>query len=161
MKQWNKLTCAALLLLSAVAGNAMAETVSQGNLTIKDPWTRPTPPGVTMGVGYMSIHNAGSADVTLIGAASAKSDDVTIHKSVMDDGVVSMQFVEGGLTIPAGKTVMLKPHGYHLMLEGLDRGISRNETVPVTLTFENADAISVELHAKPMDESASEHTVDH
>ncbi len=159
MTRLNRLICATLVSASAMIGTAQAESFTRGDLTVDDPWTRPTPPGVTMGVGYMSIHNGGSTDVTLTGAASAKSDKVTLHESVTNNGVVSMQFQEDGIRIPAGETVMLKPHGYHLMLEGLDRGIQRNAAVPVTLSFDGAEAMNIELYAKPMDEATSEHSM--
>lgn len=59
-----------VLALALVAPAAMAHDYSHGPVTVDHPWSRPTPPGIPMGVGYMSISNNGSSDITLVGAAT-------------------------------------------------------------------------------------------
>jgi copper(I)-binding protein len=59
-----------------------------------------------------------------------------------------MQHVHGGLAIPAGQTVELKPLGYHFMLEELDRGLVRNESVAMTVFFEGNEAVNIKLQVK-------------
>lgn len=136
-------------ILTLGAGAAMAETYTQGPLTISDAWSRETPPGVSKGVAYMNITNNGDTAVTLTDAETTKAGDVTLHRSKMNGDVVTMEFVEGGLTIPAGETVALEPRGYHLMLEELDRGLVRNESVAMTVFFDGADAVAIKLQIKP------------
>jgi len=40
--------------------------------------------------------------------------------------------------LPSGKTVELKPGGYHVMLMDLKAPLAANSTVPVTFTFQDA-----------------------
>ena len=58
--------------------------------------------------------------------------------------------VKGGLVIPAGETVELKPHSYHLMLEKLKSPLAEGERIPLTLDFEGAPDIAVELKVEPL-----------
>jgi hypothetical protein len=145
----------AALLFFAVSGTAYAEhSFSRGDVTVTHPWSRPTPPGVPMGVGYMAISNQGDTAITLVGATTPKAGKVTMHESRMKDGMMSMRPLTDGLIIPAGETVMLKPHGYHLMLEGLEGAVAKGESFPMTLNFDTAETMQIELYTMPMDESA-------
>ncbi|MDX1598534.1 MAG: copper chaperone PCu(A)C, partial [Marinobacter sp.] len=65
MKRTTRLTGTLLLACSALMNApALAHDYAQGDVTIEHPWSRPTPPGTPMGVGYMSITNNGSRDIT-------------------------------------------------------------------------------------------------
>ncbi len=130
---------------------ASAHDYSRESVRVDHPWSRPTPPGVTVGVGYMSISNNGDTDVTLIAAESANAGQVSIHQSTMVGGVMRMEPLPQGLVIPAGTTVDLKPHSYHLMLEQLSGQLMEGERVPLTLEFDNAPSMNVELAVEPLD----------
>ena len=62
----------------------------------------------------------------------------------MEDGLMKMRPVEGGLEIKPGETVMLKPSGFHVMLVNLKHPLQQGKTVNATLKFENAGTINVE-----------------
>ncbi len=64
---------------------------------------------------------------------------------------MKMRPIPGGLAIPAGATVELKPGGFHLMFMGLKRPLVEDETVMVTLTFEKAGAVEVPFAIGPRD----------
>jgi copper(I)-binding protein len=55
----------------------------------------------------------------LVGASSPVAGVAEVHEMKMDGDVMKMRAVEGGLELPAGKTVELKPGGYHVMLMDL------------------------------------------
>ncbi|MCL7944214.1 copper chaperone PCu(A)C [Marinobacter sp. ATCH36] len=155
MKTLSTLAANVLLGLSILAGtlstNAFAREYTEGKVTIDHPWSRPTPPGVPMGVGYMNITNDGDSDITLISAATARAENVSIHESTMKDGNMSMRPLKDGLAIPAGETVELKPHGYHLMLEKLKGPLKEGESIPLTVIFDGAETMEVELDVEPLD----------
>jgi copper(I)-binding protein len=79
----------------------------------------------------------------------------------MDGNVMKMRAVAGGLDLPAGKTVELKPGGYHVMLMDLKQQLKEGDSVPVTLVFEGKDGRkeSVELKApvKALNAAATPH----
>ncbi len=128
---------------------------------IDHPWSRPTPPGTPMGVGYLVIKNTSDADITLIGAHTPRAASVSIHESMMHDGMMTMQPLKNGLTIPAGETVELKPHGYHLMLEKLNGPLQEGESVPLTLEFDGAAALDVQLMVEPLDGGSMKGEMNH
>ncbi|OEY66938.1 copper chaperone PCu(A)C [Marinobacter sp. X15-166B] len=131
-----------------------------GNLHIDHPWSRPTPPGVSMGVGYMVISNRGEEAATLIAATSPRAGHISIHQTRMTEGVMRMQPLEKGLVIPAGAAVVLEPLGYHLMLEQLVSTLVEGERIPVTLEFAGGQQVQVELAVDPLDDTESE-AMDH
>lgn len=150
------------LALALMAPTAFAYDYSHGPVKVDNPWSRPTPPGTPMGVGYMSISNNGDSDITLIGASTPKAEHVSIHETSMHEGVMRMAPVKGGLKIPAGTTVELKPHSYHLMLEKLKSPLSEGEIVPLTLSFEGAGDMPVELNVESLDGDSMEgQSMDH
>lgn len=140
------------MLLALGSGAALARTYTTGPVSVTDPWSRETPHGVTKGVAYMKITNNGDSPVTLIDAETPKAGDVTLHQSKVRGDMVTMEYVSGGLTIGAGETVALEPRGYHFMLEELDRGLVRNESVAMTLFFEGADAVNIKIQVKSLGE---------
>ena len=55
----------------------------------------------------------------------------------MDNGVMKMRALPQ-LPLPAGKTVELKPGGYHLMLMDLKAPLAKDASVALTLTLRDA-----------------------
>jgi copper(I)-binding protein len=61
---------------------------------------------------------------------------------------MKMKAVAGGLDLPAGKTVELKPGGYHVMLMDLKAALPKDSTVPLTLVFKDAKGVESRLELK-------------
>jgi periplasmic copper chaperone A len=131
---------AVLSVLCLVACSPRADEVR-----IVDPWTRATPPGATVGGGYLKIVNGTAKPVRLVGAETAVADKVEVHAMSMEGGVMRMRPLEGGLEVPPGGEVELKPGGMHLMLIGLKRALVEGETAPLTLVFDGGVRIEVGL----------------
>ena len=118
---------------------------SANPISIEKPFSRATPGGAKVGAGYMTIVNKGTAADRLVSAASPAADKVEIHEMSMQDNVMKMRELPGGLPIEAGKSVSLAPGGYHLMLMGLKAPLKQGDKVPVTLTFAKAGKVEVML----------------
>ncbi|WP_100639960.1 copper chaperone PCu(A)C [Marinobacter salexigens] len=149
------------LIFSVFSTTVVASEHAHGGIDIENPWSRPTPPGTPMGVGYLVIRNHSDKAVTLVGASTPRADQVSIHETVMAGGVMRMQSVKGGLTISAGGVVELKPHSYHLMLEKLAEPLKEGENIPLTLEFEGAEPVVVELNVQSLDADMKEMEMDH
>lgn len=119
-------------------------------VTVDSAWTNATPPGATVGAGYMTIRNGDAAPTRLTTATSDASERVEVHTMSMENGVMSMRPVDGGLEIPAGGAVELKPGGLHLMLIGLKAPLTEGASVPVTLVFESGARVDVALAVRAM-----------
>ncbi|MEM8850961.1 MAG: copper chaperone PCu(A)C [Pseudomonadota bacterium] len=145
-----RLIAATLLLATPVA----ADPVTLGALEIETPMLRATAPNAPVAGGFLRIENTGEADDTLIAAAIAGdvASRVELHAMAMEDGVMSMFEVEGGIDLPAGETVTLMPGGLHIMLMGLQQPLVAGATHEVTLTFAEAGEITLEIPVKDLGE---------
>ncbi|TGQ53260.1 copper chaperone PCu(A)C [Mesorhizobium sp. M1C.F.Ca.ET.193.01.1.1] len=146
-----------LLLLLACVPGALAHEFKVGDLEIGHPWSRATPPGAKVAGGYFTVTNNGNAPDRLLSITSEISDKAELHEMGVKDGVMTMRPVSGGLEIPAGGKVALKPGAYHLMFVGLKRQPKQGETFPATLTFEKAGSIKVEFAVEGMGGGMDDH----
>lgn len=158
MRTLPKLLAAALLIGVAPAS---AGDYTLGELEIDRPWTRATPPGADTGGGFLTITNESDAPDRLVGAASPIAGRTEIHEMTVVDDVMRMRPLAEGIEIPAGATVELKPGSFHIMFLDLAGPIEQGATVPVTLDFEKAGSIDVELTVAPPGAPGPEHGHDH
>ena len=120
-------------------------------VTVKDPWVRATVSAQKATGAFMQITSA--QDARLVEASSPVAGVVEVHEMVMEKDVMKMRAVKG-LDLPAGKTVELKPGGYHVMLMDLKQQMKEGDTVPVTLVVEGKDkkrsTIEIKAPVKPL-----------
>ncbi|HEY6259335.1 MAG TPA: copper chaperone PCu(A)C [Xanthobacteraceae bacterium] len=131
-------------VLALLGGAAAAETYKVGAIEIADPWTRATPKGASVGGAYMTITNKGSETDRLMSVSSPVAERAEVHQMTMDNGVMTMRPVQGGLEIKPGESVTLKPQSFHLMLLGLKQPLAQGERVKATLDFAKAGKIDLE-----------------
>lgn len=115
---------------------ALIATPTMADPTIQDAWVRATVPQQKATGAFMQI--TASKAARLVGASSPVAGVTEIHEMTMDKDVMRMRAVSG-IDLPAGKTVDLKPGGYHVMLMDLKAPIAEGQDVPVTLVIEHAD----------------------
>jgi len=131
----------AILLLCLVTGSALAQ------VRVEEPWARATAPGAKVGAGYMKITSA-TAD-RLIGASSPAAARVEMHVTSKQGDVMRMREVKG-YDIPAGGSFELAPSGAHLMLVDLKAPLKQGTKVPLTLRFQKAGEVKVELQVRAL-----------
>jgi periplasmic copper chaperone A len=138
-------TLSLIAAAALLASPAWAQAYKLGSLEIDQPWTRATAPTAKAGGGFVTITNKGTTPDRLIAARSTVSDKVEIHEMKMDGNVMRMRELDKGLEIPPGATVALKPGGLHIMFMELKAPLAKDTKVPLTLVFEKAGSIDVEL----------------
>lgn len=153
-----RLISAIFCALCLMGGAAFAHDYKIGELEILHPHARATPPNAPVSGGYMTIRNGGAAADRLIGGAADFAGKIEIHEMVMDGDVMRMREIEGGLEIPAGGEVVLKPGGYHVMFMRLKEQMKPGERRKVTLKFRDAGAIDVDFS---VEEIKPGHGMDH
>jgi len=126
-------------------GPALAADYDVGSIHISQPWARATPKGASSGAAYMTITNKGSTPDRVSCVSSDVSAKCQIHSMTMDNGVMKMRPVEGGLEVKPGETVTLKPSSFHVMLVDLKQPLQQGKTAEATLKFENAGTVKVEF----------------
>ncbi|NYG35377.1 copper chaperone PCu(A)C [Sphaerotilus montanus] len=135
----NTLFCAALTLASATAAHAQ--------VTVKEPWVRGTVASQKATGAFMQLSTTEA--VRLVEARSGAAKIVEIHEMRMEGDRMMMQAVPG-LDLVPGKTLELKPGGYHVMLIDVVKPLNAGDKVPLTLVLEGKDKkrIQVEVSAE-------------
>jgi copper(I)-binding protein len=136
----SQLTLAALMA-AAVSTSAVAQSVE-----VKDPWVRAAVPGQKGTGAFMKITAKDGS--RLVSASSPVAGVTEVHEMKMEGNVMKMRALEGGLELPAGKTVELKPGGYHVMLMDLKGPLPKDSTVPLTLVFKDAKGVESRIELK-------------
>lgn len=116
-----------------------------GDLEITGPSVRAMVPGAKVAGGFLTIANDGKEADKLVSAATEGVKRVEIHEMTMQNDVMKMRKLEGGLDIPSGEKVVLKSGGYHLMFIEPEKPYKEGETVPVTLEFEKAGKVTIDF----------------
>ena len=142
---FNKLLPAIALTAVMSASGAFAHDYKVGDLEIIHPYARATPVNAPVSGGYMTIKNTGSEPDRLVGGSADFAGMVQIHEMKMDGDVMKMREIAGGLEIPAGGEVELKPGGYHVMFMKLGEQMKAGEKRKATLQFEKAGTVEVEF----------------
>ena len=124
--------------LALIAALACSTAYAQ-NIDIKDAWIRTSVPGQKATGAFMKI--TAKDGVKLVGASSPAAGVVEVHEMKMEGDVMKMRAIPGGLDIAAGKTVELRPGGYHVMLMDLKATLQKDSTVPLTLVFKDAKGV--------------------
>lgn len=133
-----------IVLLAACGGNeGLNGTDAGGELTVENVLGNLALP-MPNGAVYMTITNGTGSDDALIDAAVPGCGTVELHEMIMENDVMVMRQMEDNrIPIPAGETVMLQRGGLHVMCIGKTGEFAVGESVPVTLTFENAGPMEV------------------
>jgi copper(I)-binding protein len=138
----------AALALFSLAQPALAHDITHGDLALNGPFARATLPNAPVAGGFLTIVNTGAEDERLVSAASDIAKETQIHEMALEGDVMKMRQLRDGVVIAAGETVVLEPGGLHIMFMGLNGAFVEGETVPVTLVFEKAGEVVVDLHVE-------------
>lgn len=128
----------------AICAGAQAHEFKAGQITIGHPYARASVPGQVAGGGYLSLDNRGAGADRLLSASADVSQSVQLHSMAMEGDVMRMRQVEG-IELPAGQKVELKPGGLHIMFVGLKAPLKAGDKFPMTLKFEKAGEVKVQV----------------
>ena len=137
-----RLTAAVAAFAALLAAAAFAETFL---MHAHDAYARFLP-GAKSGAAFMVLENHSDQDDRLIGAFSRIAGSVGLHTHVKgEDGLVQMREVPEGFAMPAGKGHALSRGGDHLMFMDLTEVPAEGGRVPVTLVFEKAGEVTIDI----------------
>ncbi len=127
------------LILACLACLAAA-----ADLAVEQAWSRATLADARTGAVFATIRNHGAAADTLSAVEGTAAATIEVHEHLAAaDGSMRMQAVQGGLAIPAGGEVVLKPRSYHVMLIGLKQGLVQGGSFELVFVFAKAGRITV------------------
>lgn len=144
------------LLLAGFGTAALADV----NVTVEDAWVRASVPGQAATGAFMRL--TASEDSKLTAASSPVAGTVEIHEMHMKGDVMSMARV-ASIDLPAGKSVSLDTHGYHIMLINPKAPIEAGATASLTLTVVDGGGkqTSVKVDAKVRPLASGEEDMPH
>ena len=135
--------------LAMVVVSSVKLTASDSNgFTFSDVQLRASTAGMPSSAAYLKIINNGVSDDRLITAKAVIAQRVEIHSMEMDNGVMRMRAINGGLFIAAGESVTLAPGGLHIMLMGLTTDLAPDTKHEIILVFEKAGDVKLTGTAK-------------
>jgi copper(I)-binding protein len=137
----------AFVLILDFVGCSAADEFRGGDIVIDAPWARASAGRVATGVVYARLTNRGAKSDKLIAVAAHIAAEAAVHETVREDGMMSMRPLEL-VEIPASKVTLFEPGALHIMLKHLSSPLVHGETFGMTLTFERAGKIEIEVDVR-------------
>jgi copper(I)-binding protein len=132
--------------LAAVALALATPATAQNGVQVVDPYVRVSGAMAKSGAAFMVIENHAGSEDRLVKAASDVAQRVELHTHKADaSGTMQMLEVPEGFAIPASGSHALARGGDHVMFLGLTRSLAHGDVVQVTLTFEKAGEVVVDI----------------
>jgi periplasmic copper chaperone A len=136
----------AVLAVIMLASAAFSQNMGAADVVVKDAWVRTSVPGQQATGAFMTL--TAKNGLKLVSIASPAAGVAEVHEMKMEGDIMRMRAVAGGLDLPAGKTVELKPGGYHLMLMDLKAALVKDSAIALTLVFKDAKGAESKLELK-------------
>lgn len=145
LHRFSRVTGAVLLIVASTAWGQSAVT----SLRVDGAWARRALmlQGTGTGAVYAALVNTGRTPDALLAASTDAAGVVEIHETYQESGLSRMRPV-ARIEVPSGRTVEMKPGGYHIMLIDLKRDLKAGEVVQLTLVFQNAGKLAVTAQVK-------------
>jgi periplasmic copper chaperone A len=138
-----ELAAATGLTIAAVV--AVVVAAHAGDVMVTGAFARASAtPAAKAGAVYFTIRNEGATPDKLMSVATDAAQSAMLHENVEENGVVSMRHLME-LPIAPKETVTLSPRKLHVMLVGLKAPLKKGEHLALTLTFEKAGEVKVDV----------------
>ena len=135
------------IAIASASGLAAAHGAKVGDIDIEHPFATPSLAGTRNGAAYFgALENTGAVGDRLLRASTPAAARVELHTMAVDaQGVMRMREVDG-IALPAKSKVQMRPGGaMHLMLINLKAPLKSGSRFPMTLQFERAGPVEVEV----------------
>jgi len=143
------LLLSAVMTTAAMAHNHKADKSKQQhtNIEISQAWARALPPVVPNGAAYFTLVNHSNKDIVVTGVSSDIAKHSMLHESYFDDGKVAMRHIEE-LVINPHKSVIFKPGGFHVMLMGLKKPLTKGGEFTMSFQLKDGSQITTSVTVK-------------
>lgn len=154
-------TALAVFAALALPAAVQAHDYKLGELTIEHPWAPASIGAAKAGAAYMKVVNEGETPDLLISVSSPVAEHAKLHTHMVEGGIAKMRPVEA-VEVNPGAPAILEPGGLHVMLMGLKAPLKDGDMFPLTLTFERAGTVTVEVIVQGRDDQDGDgnHTTD-
>jgi protein SCO1/2 len=125
------------------SGGEPAVAAADGALHVEDAWARPGFAGGNSAI-YLTVRNGTNSADRLVGVKTEVARAAEIHESEMKDNVMHMHPL-AGVALPGDGQVEFSPGGMHVMLVDLEQDLAAGDLISVTLTFDHAEPLEIEV----------------
>lgn len=122
-----------------------ARAADQSGLHVSGAWARASIGTLDRSAAYFEVMNHGTSADRLIGAKADVGTAAELHTTITENDVVRMRKLNDGIEVPAGDTLKFEPGGNHVMLLGLKQPLKEGDSFPMTLVFEKAGELKVDV----------------
>ena len=133
------------LIATLAAASLGAWAQSPSRLKVEDAWVRGTVAQQKATGAFMRL--TAERELRLLSARSPVAGVVEIHEMAMEGDVMKMRQIPG-LDLAAGRTMELKPGGYHVMLMDLKGPLAKDTNVTITLKFKDSKGVVSQQEVK-------------
>lgn len=123
----------------------LAMNMAKSKVMVEGAWARPSAKMAKNGAAYFTMTNHGAMADKLLSASTEVAQKTELHTHINDKGVMKMRPLKEPVVIEPGKSAAFAPGGHHVMLMGLKAPLTVGSHFPLTLTFEKAGAITVNV----------------
>jgi copper(I)-binding protein len=148
------------LVLAGAAFTVQAHSYRVGDIAVGHPYARATAPGQPTGGAYLRLENHGAQADRLVSASAEVAKSVELHRMQMQGDVMRMRQIDA-IEIPANKSVALESGGWHIMLVGLKAPLKEGDRFPMTLKFEKAGEVKVDVVVESVRTEPMKHDMKH
>lgn len=134
---------ATVIAASIAVFTALLPGIAAADVSVTDPWARASILANRPGAAYLTLES--DTGDRLIAVETPAADRVVLHGNETDANGVSRMVQIEALDLPPGETITLGAGGMHLMLMGLAEKLEEGASVALTLRFETAGEITVEV----------------
>ena len=126
-------------LIGAVLASSALAAVASPPVDVQGAWARASVPGQKSTGAFMTL--TAREGTQLVGVETTVAGVAEVQEMKIESDIMRMRPVQGGLDLPAGQAVELKPGGYHVMLMDLKAPMAKGSTIPLTLVFKNPKGV--------------------
>ena len=148
------------VLPSLALALTLTVTTIQAEVSADHGYVRATPPGVSNGAAFMTLHNSANQPVSLQHISTPVATNSELHQHVENDGMMQMRRVKS-IEVPANGSVTLQPGGYHAMLMGLKGPLKTGNEVMMMLNFSDGQSLHLSLPVQKIQSSQAMSTINH
>lgn len=130
------------LIVALLALTALIACAAKAPVTVSEAWANATPVGASVAAVYLEIAVT-EADI-LVSATTTVADRIEMHTSSEEHGMMRMRPLPT-VTLQPSKPFVFAPGGAHFMLLGLRQPLAAGMRFPMTLRFERAGALNVQV----------------
>jgi periplasmic copper chaperone A len=153
---FHRLAAAAALILANLA--LLVSAANAGDIIVSNAFARASAfSGAKSGVIYFTIMNHGAAADQLVAMETPAAAHAGLHETVQENGVSHMQPVPA-IDLSPGASVELAPNGKHVMLTGLKAPLKKGESIKLTLIFQKAGKIDIDVPVGDVAATSADHS---